>query len=113
MFLLPFWSQLIKTQGQFGLILVVPLLRRADPDRAASCTDAADHGGCVPARDAGGVAARAWSGTRGLPLPGSAGGTSLALPWTAAEQEKRQPGTRQCHQLHHPAARGCACGAGV
>lgn len=75
---------------------------RVDPDGVPPCADVADHGGGVPARDAGGGDAGGRRGSHHLPLSGSAAGVALKLPVRAVEQEEGGSDGGQLHQLHCP-----------
>lgn len=65
-------------------MVTISLACRADPDGAAPCADAAHHGWCVSAWDAGGGAVGARCSARSLPLPGPAFSHTHSLPQPAA-----------------------------
>lgn len=82
------------------MLLVPSLSFRVTPDRVPPRADIEDHGGGVPAGDAGGGDAGSRCGSHHLPLPGSADGVALQLSVGAAEpQEGGSPGGQR-HQLH-------------
>lgn len=76
------------------------LCLRADPDRVSPRPHAEDHGGRVPAGDAGGGDAGGGGGPHHLPVSGPTAGASLPLPVRAVEQEEGGSGGGQLHQLH-------------
>ncbi len=86
---------------------------RVDPDWVPPRADVADHGGGVPAGDAGGGDAGGGRGSHHLPLSGPAAGVALQLPGGAAEQEEGGSDGGQLHQLHRPQDRRAAAQTGT
>lgn len=88
------------------------VLFRADSDGDEPCANAADHGGGVSQRDAGGGVDGDGCSSCHLSLPGSAAVYSLKFPEPTTAEEKPQPGCQQHPQLHHPEAGRYTGGAG-